>query len=141
MGSPALSHRNTGLEWTPLSPVPPIAGNYIMQSNSQNNQAPFSIFPLSQEQVRLEKGLTKHQRYLESERLKLLEQLKQTEQGIASRIQKLLEENQRLASSQDSWQSVGTPWASVSFCACWVMFWPAKCVWPFLEGNTESTEL
>lgn len=45
--------------------------------------------------MRLEEGLTKHQRYLEEERLKLLQQLKQAEQGIAGRIQKLLEDNQR----------------------------------------------
>lgn len=45
--------------------------------------------------MKLEEGLTKHQRYLEQERLKLLQQLKQAEQGIASRIQKLLEDNKR----------------------------------------------
>lgn len=45
--------------------------------------------------MRLEEGLTKHQRHLEEERLKLLQQLKQAEQGIASRIQKLIEDNQR----------------------------------------------
>uniref|UniRef100_A0A8C5X725 Leucine rich repeat and sterile alpha motif containing 1 n=1 Tax=Malurus cyaneus samueli TaxID=2593467 RepID=A0A8C5X725_9PASS len=48
-----------------------------------------------EEQQRLEEGLSKHQRCLEEERLKLLQQLKDTEQGIASRIQKLLEDNQR----------------------------------------------
>ncbi|NWW40770.1 LRSM1 ligase, partial [Panurus biarmicus] len=48
-----------------------------------------------EEQQRLEQGLSKHQRYLEEERLKLLQQLKDTEQGTASRIQKLLEDNQR----------------------------------------------
>ncbi|KAI1232031.1 hypothetical protein IHE44_0007079, partial [Lamprotornis superbus] len=51
-----------------------------------------------EEQQRLEQGLSKHQRYLEEERLKLLQQLKDTEQGIASRIQKLLEDNQRWGS-------------------------------------------
>lgn len=75
-----------------------------------------SLFPFLQEQVRLEKGLTNHQRNLEGERMKLLEQLKQTEQGIASRIQKLLEENQRSASSLDILQSALPLWLSVSLC-------------------------
>uniref|UniRef100_A0A8C8SZ91 Leucine rich repeat and sterile alpha motif containing 1 n=1 Tax=Pelusios castaneus TaxID=367368 RepID=A0A8C8SZ91_9SAUR len=64
----------------------------LQQSSSQKDEI---LQTVKKEQVRLEKGLTKHQRILEGERLKLLEQLKQTEQGIASRIQKLLEENQR----------------------------------------------
>lgn len=60
------------------------------------NPPPSPGFPCSgQEQQRLEQGLSKHQRCLEEERLKLLQQLKDTEQGIASRIQKLLEDNQR----------------------------------------------
>lgn len=58
-----------------------------------------SCFPLcGQEQQRLEQGLSRHQRCLEEERLKLLQQLKDTEQGIASRIQRLLEDNQRWGS-------------------------------------------
>lgn len=60
---------------------------------------PPSAFPCcGQEQQRLEQGLSRHQRYLEEERLKLLQQLKDTEQGFASRIQKLLEDNQRWGS-------------------------------------------
>uniref|UniRef100_A0A8C3T7H4 Leucine rich repeat and sterile alpha motif containing 1 n=1 Tax=Chelydra serpentina TaxID=8475 RepID=A0A8C3T7H4_CHESE len=74
----------------------------LQQSSSQKEEI---LQTVKKEQVRLEKGLTKHQRNLEGEHLKLLEQLKQTEQGIASRIQKLLEENQRLASSLDTLQS------------------------------------
>ncbi|XP_009888626.1 PREDICTED: E3 ubiquitin-protein ligase LRSAM1 [Charadrius vociferus] len=59
-----------------------------------------------EDQMRLEEGLTKHQRYLEEERLKLLQQLKQAEQGIASRIQKLLEDNQRQKQSSDILKSL-----------------------------------
>lgn len=50
---------------------------------------------LPQEQSRLEQGLSKHRRYLDAERQRLLEQLKQTEQSISSRIRKLLQDNQR----------------------------------------------
>ncbi|NWZ13199.1 LRSM1 ligase, partial [Agelaius phoeniceus] len=59
-----------------------------------------------EEQQRLEQGLSKHQRCLEEERLKLLQQLKDTEQGIASRIQKLLEDNQRQKRSSDILKSL-----------------------------------
>ncbi|NXD39598.1 LRSM1 ligase, partial [Copsychus sechellarum] len=59
-----------------------------------------------EEQQRLEQGLSKHQRYLEEERLKLLQQLKDTEQGTASRIQKLLEDNQRQKRSSDILKSL-----------------------------------
>ncbi|NXE43177.1 LRSM1 ligase, partial [Ptilorrhoa leucosticta] len=68
-----------------------------------------------EEQQRLEEGLSKHQRYLEEERLKLLQQLKDTEQGVASRIQKLLEDNQRQKRSSDILKSLenescAVPW-------------------------------
>ncbi|RMB93536.1 hypothetical protein DUI87_30234 [Hirundo rustica rustica] len=59
-----------------------------------------------EEQQRLEQGLSKHQRCLEQERLKLLQQLKDTEQGIASRIQKLLKDNQRQKQSSDILKSL-----------------------------------
>ncbi|NXW78482.1 LRSM1 ligase, partial [Hirundo rustica] len=59
-----------------------------------------------EEQQRLEQGLSKHQRCLEQERLKLLQQLKDTEQGIASRIQKLLKDNQRQKRSSDILKSL-----------------------------------
>ncbi|XP_050836932.1 E3 ubiquitin-protein ligase LRSAM1 isoform X2 [Serinus canaria] len=59
-----------------------------------------------EEQQRLEQGLSKHQRCLEEERLKLLQQLKDTEQGIASRIQKLLEDNQRQKQCSDILKSL-----------------------------------
>uniref|UniRef100_A0A8D2Q7W7 Leucine rich repeat and sterile alpha motif containing 1 n=1 Tax=Varanus komodoensis TaxID=61221 RepID=A0A8D2Q7W7_VARKO len=54
---------------------------------------------MKEEQVRLEQGLTRHQQRLGEERLKLLEQLKDMEQGVASRIQKLLEDNRRRSRS------------------------------------------
>ncbi|XP_005055423.1 PREDICTED: E3 ubiquitin-protein ligase LRSAM1 [Ficedula albicollis] len=59
-----------------------------------------------EEQQRLQQGLSKHQRYLEEERLKLLQQLKDTEQGTATRIQKLLEDNQRQKRSSDILKSL-----------------------------------
>ncbi|NXX02061.1 LRSM1 ligase, partial [Larus smithsonianus] len=64
----------------------------VQQVNSQKGEI---LQTVREDQMRLEEGLTKHQRYLEEERLKLLQQLKQAEQGIAGRIQKLLEDNQR----------------------------------------------
>jgi hypothetical protein len=51
----------------------------------------------AQEQSRLEQGLNERQRYLDAERQRLQKQLKQTEQSIAGRIQKLLQDNQRSA--------------------------------------------
>lgn len=51
--------------------------------------------PPLQEQTRLEQGLSERQRCLDAERQQLREQLKQTEQSIASRIQRLLQDNQR----------------------------------------------
>ncbi|XP_061867343.1 E3 ubiquitin-protein ligase LRSAM1 isoform X2 [Colius striatus] len=59
-----------------------------------------------EDQMRLEEGLTKHQRYLEEERLKLLQQLKEAEQSVTSRIQKLLEDNQRQKQSSDILKSL-----------------------------------
>lgn len=60
--------------------------------------------PPLQEQTRLEQGLSERQRCLDAERQQLQEQLKQTEQSIASRIQRLLQDNQRsvLASPQNA---------------------------------------
>ncbi|XP_038230261.1 E3 ubiquitin-protein ligase LRSAM1 isoform X2 [Dermochelys coriacea] len=75
----------------------------LQQSSSQKEEI---LQTVKKEQVRLEKGLTKHQRNLEGEHLKLLEQLKQMEQGIASRIQKLLEENQRQKQSSELLKSL-----------------------------------
>ncbi|NXT47702.1 LRSM1 ligase, partial [Pluvianellus socialis] len=75
----------------------------VQQVNSQKDEM---LQTVREDQLRLEEGLTKHQRYLEEERLKLLQQLKQAEQGIASRIQKLLEDNQRQKQSSDILKSL-----------------------------------
>ncbi|XP_061233971.1 E3 ubiquitin-protein ligase LRSAM1 isoform X2 [Neopsephotus bourkii] len=75
----------------------------VQQLNSQKDDI---LQTVREDQMRLEEGLTKHQRYLEEERLKLLQQLKQAEQGIASRIQKLLEDNQRQKQSSDILKSL-----------------------------------
>ncbi|XP_037653929.1 E3 ubiquitin-protein ligase LRSAM1 isoform X2 [Choloepus didactylus] len=64
----------------------------FQQSNSQKDEILQSV---KEEQSRLEQGLSERQRYLDAERQRLQEQLKQTEQNISTRIQKLLEENQR----------------------------------------------
>ncbi|NWQ68632.1 LRSM1 ligase, partial [Neopipo cinnamomea] len=75
----------------------------VQQLHSQKDEM---LQTVREEQQRLEEGLTKHQRYLEGERLKLLQQLKLTEQGIASRIHKLLEDNQRQKQSSDILKSL-----------------------------------
>ncbi|NWT71078.1 LRSM1 ligase, partial [Prunella himalayana] len=75
----------------------------VQQLNSHKDEI---LQTVREEQQRLEQGLSKHQRCLEEERLKLLQQLKDTEQGIASRIQKLLEDNQRQKRSSDILKSL-----------------------------------
>ncbi|KAF1541879.1 E3 ubiquitin-protein ligase LRSAM1, partial [Eudyptes schlegeli] len=75
----------------------------VQQINSQKDEI---LQAVREDQMKLEEGLTKHQRFLEEERLKLLQQLKQAEQGIASRIQKLLEDNQRQNQSSDILKSL-----------------------------------
>ncbi|XP_059721052.1 E3 ubiquitin-protein ligase LRSAM1 isoform X3 [Haemorhous mexicanus] len=75
----------------------------VQQLNSHKDEI---LQTVREEQQRLEQGLSKHQRCLEEERLKLLQQLKDTEQGTASRIQKLLEDNQRQKRSSDILKSL-----------------------------------
>ncbi|XP_042734572.1 E3 ubiquitin-protein ligase LRSAM1 isoform X2 [Lagopus leucura] len=75
----------------------------VQQINSQKDEI---LQTVREDQMRLEEGLTKHQQHLEEERLKLLQQLKQAEQGIASRIQKLIEDNQRQKQSSDILKSL-----------------------------------
>ncbi|NXX25858.1 LRSM1 ligase, partial [Nicator chloris] len=75
----------------------------VQQLNSHKDEI---LQTVREEQQRLEQGLSKHQRSLEEERLKLLQQLKDTEQGIASRIQKLLEDNQRQKRTSDILKSL-----------------------------------
>ncbi|XP_058015232.1 E3 ubiquitin-protein ligase LRSAM1 isoform X4 [Ahaetulla prasina] len=61
---------------------------------------------MKEEQMKLDEGLTRHQQRLGTERLKLLEQLKQMEHGVASRIQKLLKDNQRQKQSSEILKSL-----------------------------------
>ncbi|XP_068020180.1 E3 ubiquitin-protein ligase LRSAM1 isoform X1 [Melanerpes formicivorus] len=68
----------------------------VQQLTSQKDEI---LQTVREDQLRLEEGLTKHQRCLEEERQKLLQELKQEEQSITSRIQKLLEDNQRQTQS------------------------------------------
>ncbi|XP_053940048.1 E3 ubiquitin-protein ligase LRSAM1 isoform X2 [Cuculus canorus] len=75
----------------------------VQQINSQKDEI---LQTVREDKLRLEEGLSKHQRYLEEERLKLLQQLKQAEQGITSRIQKLLEDNHRQKQSSDILKSL-----------------------------------
>ncbi|CAJ0968509.1 unnamed protein product [Ranitomeya imitator] len=69
----------------------------LLQSNSQKNEM---LQTVREEQSRLEKGLTEHQRQLHSDRQKLQEQLRQMEEGISYRISNLLEENHRIKMEQ-----------------------------------------
>uniref|UniRef100_A0A8C3WU80 Leucine rich repeat and sterile alpha motif containing 1 n=1 Tax=Catagonus wagneri TaxID=51154 RepID=A0A8C3WU80_9CETA len=64
----------------------------LRQSSSRKDEI---LQTVKEEQSRLEQGLSERQCYLDAERQRLQEQLKQTEQNISSRIQKLLQENQR----------------------------------------------
>ncbi|NXX82033.1 LRSM1 ligase, partial [Urocolius indicus] len=75
----------------------------VQQINSQKDEI---LQTVREEQMRLEEGLSKHQRCLEEERLKLLQQLKEAEQSVTSRIQKLLEDNQRQKQSSDILKSL-----------------------------------
>ncbi|CAI9174843.1 unnamed protein product [Rangifer tarandus platyrhynchus] len=75
----------------------------LQQSNSQKDEI---LQTVKEEQSRLEQGLSEHQRFLDAERRRLQEQLKQTEQSISSRIQKLLQENQRQKKSSEILKSL-----------------------------------
>uniref|UniRef100_A0A8P0T973 E3 ubiquitin-protein ligase LRSAM1 n=1 Tax=Canis lupus familiaris TaxID=9615 RepID=A0A8P0T973_CANLF len=75
----------------------------LQQSNSQKDEI---LQTVKEEQSRLEQGLSEHQRYLDAERQRLQEQLKQTEQNISNRIQKLLQENQRKKKSSEILKSL-----------------------------------
>ncbi|NXG47782.1 LRSM1 ligase, partial [Psilopogon haemacephalus] len=75
----------------------------LQQLSSQRDEI---LQTVREDQLKLEEGLSKHQRCLEEERLKLLQQVKQAEQGITSRIQKLLEDNQRQKQSSDILKSL-----------------------------------
>ncbi|XP_031810539.1 E3 ubiquitin-protein ligase LRSAM1 isoform X5 [Sarcophilus harrisii] len=75
----------------------------LQQSNIQKDEI---LQTVKEEQFRLDKGLSEHQRYLDGERQRLQEQLKQTEQSISSRIQKLLEDNQNMAQMDERFQQI-----------------------------------
>ncbi|KAM9206972.1 E3 ubiquitin-protein ligase LRSAM1 isoform 1-T1 [Dugong dugon] len=75
----------------------------LQQSNSQKDEI---LQTVKEEQSRLEQGLSEHQRHLDTERQRLHKQLKQTEQNISHRIQKLLEENQRQKKSSEILKSL-----------------------------------
>ncbi|XP_040081113.1 E3 ubiquitin-protein ligase LRSAM1 isoform X2 [Oryx dammah] len=75
----------------------------LQQSNSQKDEI---LQTVKEEQSRLEQGLSEHQRFLDAERRRLQEQLKQTEQNISTRIQKLLQENQRQKKSSEILKSL-----------------------------------
>nr|KAF6433916.1 leucine rich repeat and sterile alpha motif containing 1 [Molossus molossus] len=75
----------------------------LQQSHSQKDEILQSV---REEQSRLEQGLSEHQRYIDTERQRLQEQLKQTEQNISNRIQKLLQDNQRQKKSSEILKSL-----------------------------------
>ncbi|XP_045878852.1 E3 ubiquitin-protein ligase LRSAM1 [Meles meles] len=75
----------------------------VQQSSNQKDEI---LQTVKEEQSRLEQGLSARQRYLDAERQRLQEQLKQTEQNISSRIQKLLQENQRQKKSSEILKSL-----------------------------------
>ncbi|XP_051492467.1 E3 ubiquitin-protein ligase LRSAM1 isoform X2 [Apus apus] len=75
----------------------------VQQVNTQKDEM---LQTVREDQMRLEEGLTKHQCCVEEEHLKLLQQLKEAEQGVATRIQKLLEDNQRQKQSSDILKSL-----------------------------------
>ncbi|XP_005382480.1 PREDICTED: E3 ubiquitin-protein ligase LRSAM1 [Chinchilla lanigera] len=75
----------------------------LRQSHGQKDEV---LQTLREERSRLEQGLSAHQRYLDAERQRLLQQLKEAEQGVASRIQKLLQENRRQKQSSEILKSL-----------------------------------
>ncbi|XP_006154146.1 E3 ubiquitin-protein ligase LRSAM1 isoform X2 [Tupaia chinensis] len=75
----------------------------LQQGSSQKDEI---LQTVREEQSRLEQGLNQRQRHLDAERQRLLEQLKRTEQSISSRIQTLLQENQRQKKSSEILKSL-----------------------------------
>ncbi|XP_041530166.1 E3 ubiquitin-protein ligase LRSAM1 isoform X2 [Microtus oregoni] len=75
----------------------------LQQSHNHKDEILQSV---KQEQTRLEQGLSERQRCLDAERQQLREQLKQSEQSIASRIQRLLQDNQRQKKSSEILKSL-----------------------------------
>ncbi|XP_052038178.1 E3 ubiquitin-protein ligase LRSAM1 [Apodemus sylvaticus] len=75
----------------------------LQQSHSHKDEI---LQTVKEEQARLEQGLSERQRCLDAERQQLQEQLKQTEQNISSRIQRLLQDNQRQKKSSEILKSL-----------------------------------
>ncbi|XP_049630098.1 E3 ubiquitin-protein ligase LRSAM1 isoform X2 [Suncus etruscus] len=75
----------------------------LLQSHNQKDEI---LQTVKEEQSRLEQGLSERQRYLDAERQRLQEQLKQTELDISGRIQRLLQENQRQKKSSEILKSL-----------------------------------
>ncbi|XP_066223207.1 E3 ubiquitin-protein ligase LRSAM1 isoform X1 [Saccopteryx leptura] len=73
----------------------------------QNNSHKDGILQtVREEQSRLEQGLSEHRRCVDAERQRLQAQLRQTEQNISNRIQKLLQDNQRQKRSAEILKSL-----------------------------------
>ncbi|XP_054997502.1 E3 ubiquitin-protein ligase LRSAM1 isoform X2 [Sorex araneus] len=75
----------------------------LQESHSQKDEI---LQTVKEEQSRLEQGLSEHQRYLDAERQRLQEQLKQAELDISGRVQALLQENQRQKKSSEILKSL-----------------------------------
>ncbi|NXG02522.1 LRSM1 ligase, partial [Sakesphorus luctuosus] len=75
----------------------------VEQRNSHKDEV---LQTVREEQQRLEQGLSRHRRCVEGERLRLLQQLKLTEQGTASRIHRLLQDSHRQKQSSDILKSL-----------------------------------
>ncbi|XP_075041531.1 E3 ubiquitin-protein ligase LRSAM1 isoform X2 [Mixophyes fleayi] len=75
----------------------------LLQNNSHKDEM---LQTVREEQCRMEKGLNEHQRQLQSDRLKLQDQLKQMEKGISYRISNLLEKNRRQKQSSSMLKSL-----------------------------------
>ncbi|KAJ7426757.1 E3 ubiquitin-protein ligase LRSAM1 [Willisornis vidua] len=75
----------------------------VQQQNSHKDEV---LQTVREEQQRLEQGLSRHRRCVEGERLRLLQQLKLTEQGTASRIHRLLQDSHRQKQSSDILKSL-----------------------------------
>lgn len=90
-----------------------------------------------QEQSRLQQGLSERQRCLDAERQRLQEQLKQTEQNISNRIQKLLQENQR-SGPQSAEPGVGAHFSPVVYTPAPTVFVVRVQSWYYLHQPKEK---
>uniref|UniRef100_A0A9L0TSW9 E3 ubiquitin-protein ligase LRSAM1 n=1 Tax=Equus caballus TaxID=9796 RepID=A0A9L0TSW9_HORSE len=96
--------KESGLEYYPPSQyLLPVLEQDGAENSRDSPDGPTDRF--SREEVEWQ-GLSERQRYLDAERQRLQEQLKQTEQNISNRIQKLLQENQRQKKSSEILKSL-----------------------------------